>query len=67
MQPDCVWTVLLCQEGLDYQHTEQALRALARLHAISYCYRRDLTTPGQDAGSRANTALIMQISGNVVI
>ena len=29
------------QAGLDYDHCVQALTALARLHAISFCYRSD--------------------------
>ena len=34
-------TVLCGQAGLDYDHCVQALTALARLHAISFCYRSD--------------------------
>ena len=35
------YRVLTDAQGLDYEHTILALATLARLHAISYCYRKD--------------------------
>ena len=38
------YQALMDAKGLDYEHSVVALAALARLHAISYCYRKEKKT-----------------------
>ena len=41
--------VVLAREGLDYEHSILGVAALARLHASSYCFRKEKTVAMEDS------------------